>query len=119
MIQVFGSLVAADLAMWAFVLPAGPVSFAGVGWLTWGALLWLGLAASSLGYHLQYNLIAQIGATRASFFAYLVPLVGLILGVADSGRAIRSEADVGRGLDPGQRAGGEWGASGEIVDQGR
>ena len=74
------------------------MSFAGIGWLTWGALLWLGLAASSLGYHLQYNLIAQIGATRASFFAYLVPLVGLILGVLILGEPFDPKLILGGGL---------------------
>jgi drug/metabolite transporter (DMT)-like permease len=64
MIQTYFSLLFADAAMWALVLPTTPVSFEGIGWLTWGALIWLGVLASSLGYHLQYNLIAQIGATR-------------------------------------------------------
>ncbi|MBN2043815.1 MAG: DMT family transporter [Anaerolineales bacterium] len=82
MIQAFGSLLFADAAMWALALATGPVSFAGIGGLTWGALIWLGVLASSLGYHLQYNLIAQLGATRASFVTYLIPLVGLIFGVA-------------------------------------
>jgi drug/metabolite transporter (DMT)-like permease len=81
MIQSFGSLVFADLAMWGLVLTTEPIIFGGMGWLTWGALIWLGVFGSGLAYHLYYNLIAQIGSTRSSFVTYIIPLVGLALGV--------------------------------------
>ncbi len=81
MIQSFGSLVIADAVMWLAVFSLEPVTFTGIRWLTWGALLWLGLFGSGLAYHLFYNLIAQIGATRTSLVSYLVPVVGLTLGV--------------------------------------
>lgn len=44
------------------------------------AALALGALSSGFAYIIYYNLIAQIGATAASFSTYLIPLVGLFWG---------------------------------------
>jgi drug/metabolite transporter (DMT)-like permease len=56
-----------------FTLPALP--------LTWVALVWLGVLGSCVAYLLYFNLIQQVGSTRATMVTYLMPLVGVALGV--------------------------------------
>lgn len=48
--------------------------------ITWLALLWLGLLGSCLALLLYFDLIQQVGATRASMTTYIFPLVGVLLG---------------------------------------
>jgi drug/metabolite transporter (DMT)-like permease len=48
--------------------------------LTWIALLWLGLLASSLASLYYFALIRSIGPTRATMVTYVPPLFGLLLG---------------------------------------
>ncbi len=49
--------------------------------ITWAALIWLGVLGSCSAYLLYFYLINSIGATRTSAVNYLLPVVGLILGV--------------------------------------
>jgi len=49
--------------------------------LTWVALIALGVFGSCLAYLLYFYLIRAWDATRASTVTYLVPVVGLLLGV--------------------------------------
>lgn len=81
MIQSFGSLLVADAVMWASVPLAEPGFTLPVEFATWGSLIWLGLIGSGLAYHLYYNLLANIGPTRTSMVTYLMPAIGLGLGV--------------------------------------
>jgi drug/metabolite transporter (DMT)-like permease len=46
------------------------------------SVLWLGLASSGLAYLAWFRLITRWGATRTSLVAYLLPIVGIVLGVA-------------------------------------
>lgn len=55
------------------VLPALP--------LTWFALLWLGLLGSCLAYLLYFSLLGSVGPTRTVLVTYVLPLVGVALGV--------------------------------------
>jgi drug/metabolite transporter (DMT)-like permease len=45
------------------------------------AILWLGVLGSGIAYVLSYFVIASWGASRASLVAFLLPAVGLALGV--------------------------------------
>jgi drug/metabolite transporter (DMT)-like permease len=55
------------------VLPATPE-----GWL---AVSWLGLLGSGVAYLLFFHLIAAWGATRTTLVTYIMPPVGILLGV--------------------------------------
>ena len=81
LIQSFVSLTVADVFMWVVVLVAEPAFSMPTEPATWGALLWLGVVGSALAYHIYYFLIGEIGPTRTSLIAYLMPVVGLVLGV--------------------------------------
>lgn len=77
----FGQMFFADVFVWALV-PAFewplvvPRQF-----LTWIALAWMGLLGSCLSFLLYHRLVIHWGATRSSATNYLVPLVGLIMGL--------------------------------------
>ena len=44
------------------------------------AVVWLGLLGSGLAFLINFRLLARWGATRTSLVAYLMPVVGLLLG---------------------------------------
>jgi len=81
LIQSFFSILVADIFMWLVVLFAEPTFIVPTQTVTWGALVWLGIIGSALAYHLFFYLIGNIGPTRTSLITYLMPLVGLSLGV--------------------------------------
>jgi len=56
--------------------------------ISWVALVWLGLLGSSLAYVLYFYLINAWGPTRANLVAYVFPVIGLILGVILLGEAV-------------------------------
>jgi drug/metabolite transporter (DMT)-like permease len=47
----------------------------------WAAVLWLGVIGSALAYVLFFRLISSWGATRTSLVTYVMPIVGIALGV--------------------------------------
>ena len=49
--------------------------------LTWTAVLWLGIFGSGLAFIMFYYLLHEIGPTRTSLVTYLFPIGGVILGV--------------------------------------
>ena len=49
--------------------------------ITWLALVWLGLLGSCLAYLLYYYLIHAWGPTRATVVTFVIPVVGLVLGI--------------------------------------
>jgi drug/metabolite transporter (DMT)-like permease len=76
-VQVFfGFVISAGLAV-AFERPFD-VRPDGVAWL---AVAWLGIFGSGLAYLAFFRLLGTFGATRTSLVAYLMPVVGLLLGV--------------------------------------
>ena len=48
----------------------------------WFSLIWLGIFGSGLAYLLYFRLLSRWGATRTSLVAYLLPVVGIVLGLA-------------------------------------
>ena len=73
---LFAMLIAGTLAL-LFERPLGlsvqPIAFL--------AVIWLGLLGSGLAYLLFFRLLRTWGATRTSLVAYLLPVVGIVLGV--------------------------------------
>ena len=45
----------------------------------------LGVLGTGIGYLIYYRMIAEVGATKASIVTYLVPVVGLVVGVTVAG----------------------------------
>jgi len=80
-VQALVSVVVADGIVWMMV-PVFESPFRGPDLpVTWVALVWLGLLGSCLAYLLYFYLIQNVGATRASMVTYLMPVVGVALGV--------------------------------------
>jgi drug/metabolite transporter (DMT)-like permease len=48
----------------------------------WFSLIWLGIFGSGLAYLLYFRLLGRWGATRTSLVAYVLPVVGIVLGSA-------------------------------------
>lgn len=80
-VQAFYTMLLADAVMWSvapfietpFTLPVEPI--------TWTAILWLGMLGAGLSRVLFYHLLHSIGPTRASTTTYILPVVGVSLGV--------------------------------------
>lgn len=47
----------------------------------WFAVIWLGVFGSSLAYLIYFRLVHVLGATRLSLITYVMPIVGIVLGV--------------------------------------
>ena len=62
------------------------------------AVLWLGLLGSGLAYLAYFRLIRSWGATRTTAVAYLLPVVGIGLGVLVAGETIDLRIIAGTGL---------------------
>lgn len=73
---VFGFAISAGLAF-AFERPLDLRPDA----VAWLSVLWLGIFGSGLAYLAFFHLLGTFGATRTSLVAYLMPVVGLLLGV--------------------------------------
>jgi drug/metabolite transporter (DMT)-like permease len=46
----------------------------------WFSVVWLGILGSGMAYLAYFRLLARWGATRTSLVAYLLPVVGIVLG---------------------------------------
>jgi drug/metabolite transporter (DMT)-like permease len=44
------------------------------------SILWLGVLGSGLAYLVSFRLLAAWGATRTTLVAYVIPVVGIVLG---------------------------------------
>jgi len=74
----FGSLIAGVL-MFSF---QGTPHYASLSVKAWSALLVLGLIASGVAQWVYLWLVDNMGSVRASLVAYIIPIVGLLLGWA-------------------------------------
>jgi drug/metabolite transporter (DMT)-like permease len=75
-------LVAVGTLVWAtlLTLPPGVAAASSFGWETLLSVLFLGIAATAVGYLLYFGLIAGAGASRAILVTYLVPSMALVYG---------------------------------------
>jgi drug/metabolite transporter (DMT)-like permease len=80
-----------------FVVRAGWREYAGLSLAGWGAVLFLGIACSGLGYLFWYGALEKVPASAVSALLYLEPLVTLAAGVALLGEAVHLTT-VGGGL---------------------
>jgi drug/metabolite transporter (DMT)-like permease len=62
------------------------------------SVVWLGLFGSSLAYLAFFRLLQTWGATRTALLAYILPVVGIALGVAVRNEQIDIRAIAGTGL---------------------
>ena len=49
--------------------------------LVWFAVAWLGVLGAGIASYLFYFVLHQVGPTRASLVTYLIPPIGVVLGV--------------------------------------
>lgn len=62
------------------------------------AILWLGLLGSGAAYLAFFRLLGRWGATRTTAVAYLLPVVGIALGVLVLGEPVDARMIIGTGL---------------------
>ena len=62
------------------------------------AVAWLGLFGSGLAYIIFFRLLRDWGATRTSLVAYLLPIVGILLGAVMLQEAIEARLLIGTAL---------------------
>lgn len=93
--QAFLQFLTATMMIWAFTLTTErPPQFPQLP-ITWLALLWLGLLGSSLAYIIYFDLLPRIGPTRMSMVTYIIPLVGVLLGIIFLGERFHWGAVIG------------------------
>lgn len=79
--QAFLQFLMATAMIWVFTLGVErPLLFPQLP-ITWLALLWLGLLGSGLAYIIYFDLLPRIGPTRMSMVTYILPMVGVLLGI--------------------------------------
>jgi len=99
----FGSVSANVYATAAGSLMLLPLSFLGGGWSAaarapasaWGGVAYLSVAGTVLGFVLFFEGVRLIGAARASAFALLVPIFGVVSSVLVLGEHLRPLLAVG------------------------
>lgn len=77
----------------------------------WFSIVWLGIFGSGLAYLGYFRLLSRWGATRTSLVAYLIPVVGIVLGFLVLGEPIDGRLLAGTALIIGGVAlvNGRWG----------
>jgi drug/metabolite transporter (DMT)-like permease len=63
-----------------------------------GAVAWLGILGSGVAYLVNFRLLKEWGATRTTLVAYLLPVVGIALGVLVRGETIGLQVLAGTAL---------------------
>lgn len=99
----FGSVSANVYATATGALLLLPVSFADGGWRpllhapvqAWGSIAYLSLGGTVLGFVAFYEGVRLIGSARASSFALLVPIFGVLSSVVVLGEPVRTNLAVG------------------------
>jgi drug/metabolite transporter (DMT)-like permease len=64
----------------------------------WFSVLWLGVLGSGVAYLLFFRLVRSWGATRTSLVSYVMPVVGIALGVIVLGETLHPVEIVGAAL---------------------
>ncbi len=97
-LQAFVTVAVADAMVWIAVpLVESPVEVP-AGTLVWIAIIWLGILGSCVAYLLYYYLIQEIGSTRTTLVTYLLPVVGVTLGVLFLGEQLNLQLALGTAL---------------------
>jgi drug/metabolite transporter (DMT)-like permease len=98
MIVTMGQMLFADLLAWALVPMLEPGAVVPHRALTWVALAWMGLLGSCLTFLSYHWLVTHWGASRSALTNYIVPVVGLALGLFLRGERADWRLVVGAGL---------------------
>jgi drug/metabolite transporter (DMT)-like permease len=101
--QKYGSLPLMARVQWMAVPMVIPFGLVGMGdstfaWPSLLAVAAIGILGTGLAFVLMGTLAGSVGATRASFLTYLIPVVALVLGVIFRNEVISPIAIVGVGL---------------------
>lgn len=80
MVQALVTVTVADILTWMLVMAGEPLRLPQLP-ITWLSFLWLGLIGSCVAYLLYFYLIQSIGSTRTTMVTYVLPVVGVTLGV--------------------------------------
>lgn len=101
--QKYGSLPLMARVQWIAALMVAPFGLVGLSESTfaWPSLLAvaaIGILGTGLAFVLMGTLAGSVGATRASFLTYLVPVVAMVLGVVFRDEVISPIAVAGVGL---------------------
>lgn len=101
--QKYGSLPVMVRVLWVatvLVVPYGVIgwSASSFAWPSLLAVASTGILGTGLAFVLMGSLVGSVGATRASFITYLIPVVALVLGVVFRDETISPIAIVGVGL---------------------
>jgi drug/metabolite transporter (DMT)-like permease len=101
--QKYGSLPIMVRVLWLATPMVLPFGLAGMGestfsWSSLIAVAAVGVLGTGLAFILMGNLVGSVGATRASFLTYLIPVVALVLGVVFRDEVISPISIVGVGL---------------------
>lgn len=101
--QKYGSLPLMARVQWMAVPMVIPFGLVGLGdssfaWPSLLAVAAIGILGTGLAFVLMGTLAGSVGATRASFLTYLIPVVALVLGVLFRNEVISPIAIVGVGL---------------------
>lgn len=84
--QKYGSVPLMGRVLWGAVPMVVPFGLIGLGdstfsWASMLAVAAVGILGTGLAFILMATLLGSVGATRASFITYLIPVVALVLGV--------------------------------------
>lgn len=101
--QKYGSLPLMARVQWMAVPMVVPFGLVGLGdssfaWSSLLAVAAIGVLGTGLAFVLMGTLAGSVGATRASFLTYLIPVVALVLGVVFRSEVISPIAILGVGL---------------------
>ncbi|HJQ78128.1 MAG TPA: DMT family transporter [Acidimicrobiia bacterium] len=98
--QKYGSLSLMAWVLWLAVPMVAPFGVIGAfdssfAWSSLLAVVAVGVLGTGLAFVLMGNLTGSVGATRASFITYLIPVVALVLGVVFRGEVVSPVAVAG------------------------
>lgn len=101
--QKYGSLPLMGRVLWLATPLVLPYGLIGVGessfaWSSFLAVAAIGVLGTGLAFKFMGTLLGSVGATRASFLTYLIPVVALVLGVVFRDEIVSPVSIVGVGL---------------------
>ena len=88
MVQASGTFIFASAMLWAGALLFESPIVAPVQSLTWIALIWLGIVGSFVAFLLYFYLLYGAGPSKAVMVTYIVPVIGVALGVLVLGESL-------------------------------
>ena len=81
MVAAAGQLTAATILLAPFAITTTAMEGADITWRRIGAILLLGVVGTGVAYVLNFRIIAELGATRASLVTYIIPIVAVAVGI--------------------------------------